>query len=317
MVNFASAAFIFPGQGSQAIGMGQDIAAAYPIAKDTFAEADDIIGYKLSQLMFDGPEEQLNETQNTQPAMYVCSVAILRILQAERPGVLPAYTAGHSLGEFTALTAAEALSFADGVQLVKERGRLMQQAGEKNPGGMAALLGIRIEDALQLCADMGAKSGKVLVIANDNCPGQIVISGDNDALDLAVEQAGHYGARRIVRLPVSVATHSPLMQPAKEVFTQLVKDTEFQTPKIPVYANASAKALTTIESIREELETQLTSTVRWRESVQAMIEAGADTFIEMGSRDVLTGLLRRIDRSKSGMALNNLETLQSFIEANK
>jgi len=317
MVNFASAAFIFPGQGSQAIGMGQDIAAAYPIAKDTFAEADDIIGYKLSQLMFDGPEEQLNETQNTQPAMYVCSVAILRILQAERPGVLPAYTAGHSLGEFTALTAAEALSFADGVQLVKERGRLMQQAGEKNPGGMAALLGIRIEDALQLCEDMGAKSGKVLVIANDNCPGQIVISGDNDALDLAVEQAGHYGARRIVRLPVSVATHSPLMQPAKEVFTQLVKDTEFQTPKIPVYANASAKALTTIESIREELETQLTSTVRWRESVQAMIEAGADTFIEMGSRDVLTGLLRRIDRSKSGMALNNLETLQSFIEANK
>lgn len=314
MVDNNTTAVVFPGQGSQTVGMGKDLVDAYPIAKETFDEADAIMGVALSEMMFDDPDGTLGETMYTQPALYVHSIALWRCLQAERPDVEFVFTAGHSLGEFTALTVADALAFDDGLKLVRERGRLMQAAGESNPGAMAALLGITVEDAQRLCDDCGSDD-KPLVIANDNCPGQVVISGDGDSLQAAVEVAKDYGAKRIIPLDVSVATHSPLMQPAADPFAELVRSTPFSAPRLPVYGNVSAQPLTTAEDIRAELEAQLTSTVRWRESINQMIAAGATQFIEMGSKNVLTGLLRRIDRAKEGISVQDKETLHAYLQS--
>ncbi len=316
MVDFTTTAFIYPGQGSQTVGMCQDIANAYPVANETLEEANDILGFDLRKLMFEGSADELNDTAITQPAIYVCSIAMLRALRSEMPQAKPTATAGHSLGELTALTAAGSLSFADGVKLTQVRGRLMKAAGEQHPGGMAAVLGISPEDAQRLVDDAAAKTGTALVIANDNCPGQIVISGDQTALDEAVAMAKDYGAKRAIPLAVSVATHSPLMAPARKDFWDYIHTISFDEPHIPIYGNVSAAPLHSVEDIYNELEDQLTSTVQWTKSMNGMIAAGIDTFVEIGPKDVLTGLLKRIDRTKNGVNIQDLPSLMAFLQKN-
>lgn len=298
-------ACVFPGQGSQIVGMGADVAAAYPAARAVYAEADAVLGFALSDLCFTGPEADLNATLNTQPALYVTSIALLRALQTEFPDWQPAAAAGHSLGEITALTAAGALGFADGLRLVRERGRLMTRAGERQPGAMAALLNLDADAVRAVCQQASADTGGIVVLANDNCPGQIVISGETAALDHALVLAKAAGAKRALKLAVSIAAHSPLMASAAEEFAGALAAIPFAAPTIPVYANVDAAPLTTADAIRAELEAQLTQSVRWTDSIRAMIAAGITDFYEIGSKDVLTGLLKRIDAAANGTAINS------------
>lgn len=313
MFAWSKTAFVFPGQGSQEVGMGKGMAEQYPEAAALFAQADAALGFSLSSLCFNGPENELNDTINTQPALYVCGLATLHALQAECAEARPALIAGHSLGEFTALAAAGALSFEDGLRLVRERGRLMKQADEQSPGAMAALLGLDASEVREICARAAQETGGVLVLANDNCPGQIVISGDDATLDVGLNLAKEAGVKRAVRLPISIAAHSPLMEPASHQFRQTLDKTEFHPPSVPVYANLSATPLEDVNAIRGELGAQLTGGVRWTESIQAMTAAGVETFVELGPKDVLTGLLKRIDRSKTGVALNSVDSLCQFV----
>lgn len=315
MVNWETTAFIFPGQGSQVVGMGKDFAEHYTIARETFEEADEILGFPLSTICWDGPEDKLNQTIYTQPALYVTSLAILRALQQEMPSAKPAWMAGHSLGELTALAAADAMSFREGLELVYRRGSLMQQAGEENPGAMAALLALDTQQVKELCEQVTGETGQIVVLANDNCPGQVVVSGDNQAIVRLLEIAPDAGAKRAVKLAVSVAAHSPLMASASDAFKEKLDETTLNTPKIPVYGNVSASPLTTESEIFQELENQLTQTVRWTESMQAIIENGAETFVEIGSKDVLSGLMKRIDRKKTRIALNSVSALNDFLNS--
>ena len=304
---------MFPGQGSQIVGMGADLTAAYPLAAQTFDEANAILDFDLGSICFNGPEEQLNDTVITQPALYVMGVALLRVLQAQRPDAVPAMVAGHSLGELTALTACGALDFADGVRLVQTRGRLMAEAGQKNPGAMAALLGLDADKAREACEAASAQTGRALVVANDNCPGQVVISGDAETLELGMELAKKAGAKRAVKLAVSIAAHSPLMAPAAEAFGQAVANTPLKTPTMPIVGNVSAAPLETVETIRAELGEQLTQAVRWTESVQFMRTAGITHFYEIGPKDVLNGLIKRIDREAHCMAVNSAAALEELL----
>ena len=317
MIDWTKTAFVFPGQGSQVVGMGKDLAETHLAARQTFDEANEILGFRLSDLCFDGTQETLDDTINTQPALYTCGIAILRALQAELPDAVPGFMAGHSLGEFTALGAAGAMSFADGLRLVRERGRLMKEAGTKSPGAMAALLGLDAPQVREVCTHASQQTGGVLVLANDNCPGQIVISGDDATIEVGMKLAQEAGAKRAVKLAVSIAAHSPLMESASAAFRQALLATTFQTTTVPVYGNVDAAPLSDVEAIRRELDMQLTHSVRWTESVQAMVAAGVENFIELGPKDVLTGLLKRIDRSKSGTALNNAASLQALVVANR
>lgn len=314
MPDWKSTAFLFPGQGSQAVGMGADFVAAYPVAQQTFEQADDLLGFSLSRLCFEGPDEELNQTLNTQPALYVCSIAILRVLQQERSDAVPGCAAGHSFGEITALAASGALTFEDGLWLTRERGRVMTEAGQQKPGAMAALLGLSADTVRDVCARASQQTGGILVLANDNCPGQIVISGDSETLEVGLTLAKEVGVRRAVKLAVSIASHSPLMIHAAEQFRTALANTSFQTPTIPVYGNVEAAPLGGAEQIRRELEVQLTSPVRWTESVQAMIRAGAERFIEIGPKDVLSGMLKRIDASRSSVQLNSVDNLLQFVQ---
>lgn len=315
MIDWKTTACVFPGQGSQEVGMGADLVKAFPEAQATFSQADDILGYRLSDLCFNGPEEQLNTTQNTQPALYVMGVALWRVLQAHVGDELrPVCVAGHSLGEFTALTAAGALDFNHGLQLVHERGRLMNEASQRSPGAMAALLGMDADDVRALCDDVSAQTRATLVLANDNCPGQIVISGAQEAIESALTLAPERGAKRAVRLAVSVASHSPLMQSITPDFQQALDTTPFSAPAIPVIGNVKAAPLDSADAIREELGAQLTSSVRWTESVQHMRQHGIETFIELGPKDVLSGLIKRVDRQARRITLNNAASVASFIE---
>lgn len=312
-IHWPSTAYMFPGQASQEVGMGKDIAEAYTVAHDTFLQADDILGMKISDLCFNGPEDELNDTINTQPALFVCGIATLRALQAECPEAVPGFVAGHSLGEFTALTAAGAITFEDGLRLVRERGRLMKQAGTRSPGAMAAVLGIESDAVRAVCQKIAAETGGVLILANDNCPGQTVISGDNRAIEAALPALEAAGARRAVKLAVSIAAHSPLMESASADFRNALTHVQFRKPHMPVYANVTAVPLTDVESIREELDQQLTHSVLWTDSIRAMIGAGASTFVEIGPKDVLAGLLKRISRDAERFTLNNVENLRQFI----
>ncbi|MGA9350403.1 MAG: ACP S-malonyltransferase [Anaerolineae bacterium] len=314
-------AFVFPGQGSQYVGMGRDLYETYPEAKALFDEADGILGFPLARLCFEGPKEELDDTINTQPALLTVSVALLQITSTELSTGLeldqlnPASVAGHSMGEYTALVAAEALDFADGLHLVRERGRLMKEAGELNPGAMAAIIGLDAGTLEDICQEARIQFPVSSVqIANYNSPGQIVISGHKEALGRTMELAREQGARRVIPLAVSIASHSPLMQPAAESFASIVAQVDFHQPRVPVVANVTAAPITTVAEIKEELVEQLTSTVRWVESVQYMIAQGVTTFVEIGPKNVLTGLIKRIDESMRTVNVEDVASTEAFVE---
>jgi [acyl-carrier-protein] S-malonyltransferase len=289
-------AYLFPGQGSQYVGMGSELAQASPAARAVFDEADITLGFQLSRLCFEGPAELLDDTYNTQPALFAVSAAALRALE-EHHQKRPDLVAGHSLGEFAALLASGAISLADGLRLVRERGRLMKEAGERNPGGMAAILGLERETVQDLCQEASSQTGQRVGAANYNCPGQTVISGEQQALPRAIQLARDRGARKVVRLPISIGAHSQLMAEAAAEFERSLAEIEFSEPGIPVVANATGRPMSTVDSIREALGKQLTSPVYWEDSLRWMIEQGVTEFVEVGPGDVLTGLVKRIDSS--------------------
>jgi [acyl-carrier-protein] S-malonyltransferase len=305
-------AFVFPGQGSQTVGMGKDLAAQYPIAKRLFDEADALSGFSLSALMWDGPEADLNETVNTQPALYVHSVAAWMTYTHLFPDLKPASVAGHSLGELSALTASGALSFSDGLKLVRARGELMKRAGELNPGGMAAILGVDIPTIDKVCVQAGAAE-EIVQVANDNCPGQVVISGHKPALERAMEAAKTAGAKRARALAVSIAAHSPLMDSIQADWNAAVDDCAMETPLIPVVGNVHAKPMSTADELRADIKAQMQSRVRWTESVQWMSGNGIQTYVEAGSGDVLLGLIKRIDASANRIPLGNPKDFDAIL----
>lgn len=295
-LNLQSTAFVFPGQGSQTVGMGKDLAETYSIAKEIFEEADSILGLALSQVMWNGPAQELNETINTQPALYVHSIAAWRTFTHLYPDAKPAAVAGHSLGELSALTASGALSFADGVRLVRRRGELMKRAGELNPGGMAAVLNLDIPTLDQVCAEASTAT-EVVQVANDNCPGQVVISGHKPALERAMNGAKAAGAKRSLPLQVSIAAHSPLMDSIQAEWNAAVDASAIATPSIPVIGNVHAKPMLTADELRLDIQAQMQSRVRWTESVQLMLANGIRIYVEAGAGEVLLGLIKRIDPS--------------------
>ena len=293
-LNPQTTAFVFPGQGSQAVGMGRELSETYPIAKETFEEADSILGFSLSSLMWDGPAEELNETINTQPALYVHSVAAWRTFMLHDRDFKPAAIAGHSLGELSALTASGALPFADGLRLVRTRGELMKRAGELNPGGMAAMLGLDIPTLDKVCAE-ASTADEIVQVANDNCPGQVVISGHKPALERAIAGAKAAGAKRAMALQVSIAAHSPLMASIQEDWNAAVDNCAMETPQIPVFGNVHARPMLTADELRTDIKAQMQSRVRWTESVQLMQINGIQSYVEAGSGDILLGMIKRID----------------------
>lgn len=312
-LNPKTTAFVFPGQGSQAVGMGRDLADAFPVARQLFDEADALFGFPLSKLMWDGPKEELDETVNTQPALYLHSIAAWRTFTHLYPDLQPASVAGHSLGELSALTACGALSFADGLRLVRTRGELMKRAGDLNPGGMAAILGVDIPTLDKVCAE--ASSGdEVVQVANDNCPGQVVISGHKPALERAMEGAKAAGAKRALPLAVSIAAHSPLMDSIQAEWNAAVDACAMNDPLIPVIGNVHANALRTADELRADIKAQMQSRVRWTESVLAMQGNGIQAYVEAGSGEVLLGMIKRIDPSASRFPLGNPKDFESIAE---
>ena len=291
-----SIAFIFPGQGSQAVGMGAELAKAYAPARAVFAEVDEALGQPLSKVMWEGPEDQLILTENAQPALMAVSLAALRTLEAEKGFSLNdrvSFVAGHSLGEYSALAAAGALSLADTARLLKTRGRAMQAAVPVGQGAMAALLGAELLQAQELAK--AASDGEVCAAANDNAPGQVVISGTRAAIERAMALAPKYGARRAVLLPVSAPFHCALMQPAADVMSEALSQVTISAPAVPLVANVLASAISDPEAIRTRLIEQVTGMVRWRESMLYLRAQGVDTLYEVGAGRVLTGLARRFD----------------------
>ena len=303
-LNPQTTAFVFPGQGSQAVGMGKDLAEEFTIAKETFEEADSILGISLSSIMWNGPDTELNDTVNTQPALYVHSVAAWKTFTHLYPDIRPAAVAGHSLGELSALTASGALSFSDGLKLVRTRGELMKRAGELNPGGMAAILGGDIPMLDKLCAE-SSTADEIVQVANDNCPGQVVISGHKPALERAMEGAKAAGAKRARALPVSIAAHSPLMDSIQKEWDAAVDACAMDNPVIAVIGNVHARPMLGADELRADIKAQMQSRVRWTESVQAMLGRGIQTYVEAGSGTVLLGLIKRIDPAAIGIALGN------------
>jgi len=281
-------AFLFPGQGSQFVGMAKDLFEANKKVSQRFTEADEILGYSLSRLMFEGPEEKLIQTEFTQPAIFLHSIALFETLDAN-----PDLAAGHSLGEFTALAASGAITFEDGLKLVSLRGSLMQKAGDENPGSMAAVIGMDDELVEIICDEATAQTFKPVVPANYNCPGQLVISGDGKAVEEALELARGRGCRLAKMLPVSGAFHSPLMQPAYDGLKEKLDSTEIKQPAFPIYSNYTAKPTSDPEVIRDNLLNQLLNPVRWTQTLQNMHAEGAGKFVEVGPGNVLQGLVKR------------------------
>ena len=283
-------AYIFPGQGAQFSGMGLDIYEKSNIAQELFEQANDILGFSITDIMFEGTAEQLKETKVTQPAIFLHSAALAKTLGDK---FNPQMVAGHSLGEFSALVANGALSFEDGLKLVSQRALAMQKACELQPSTMAAVLGLEDEIVEDICA----KTNGLVVPANYNCPGQLVISGEIDAINLACEALTEAGARRALVLPVGGAFHSPLMEPAREELAAAIENTTFSEPNCPIYQNVTASAVNNADDIKKNLIAQLTAPVRWTQSIQQMIADGATEFTEVGPGKVLQGLIRKIDRS--------------------
>ena len=298
-------AFIFPGQGSQYVGMGKELFENFSVAKKIFEEADDTLHFSISTLCFEGPEEALKLTENTQPALLTASIAALKVLQAEK-GTVPQFTAGHSLGEYSALVASGALHFSEAVKIVRLRGRFMQEAVPVGEGAMAAVLGMEREQVEKLCGEIS--SGEVLTPANFNCPGQIVIAGHTKAVERAIERVKQEG-KKAVLLPVSAPFHSPLMKPAGERLEKALDEISVSDLKIPVVTNVEAEVNTARDRVKELLVAQVSSPVRWEESMRKMIEKGIEQVMEIGPGKVLSGLMKRID---SRVETKNLEDLQAL-----
>jgi len=303
-LNLQTTAFVFPGQGSQTVGMGRDLAAQYPAAKQTFEEADSILGFGLSRLMMEGPAEGLNDTLNTQPALFAHSVAAHRVFSTLHPGLGPAALAGHSLGELSALAAAGAFSFADGLRLVRKRGELMKRAGELAPGSMAAILNLDIPALDKICAEASTPEETVQV-ANDNCPGQVVISGSKPAVERAMSAAKSAGAKRALPLAVSIAAHSRLMASIQDEWNEAVSAAKFSALKLPVVGNVHARLLEDESAARADIVAQMQSRVRWTESIQYLVSTGINTFVEVGTGSVLGGLVKRIADGATVFPLGN------------
>jgi [acyl-carrier-protein] S-malonyltransferase len=294
-------AFLFPGQGSQSVGMGRDLAAAFPIARQTFEEANDALGFDLAELCFSGPEEQLRLTEFTQPAIFTVSVAALRVLAAA--GATADYFAGHSLGEYSANVAAGTIEFAPAARTVRRRGQLMQEAVPAGQGAMAAILGMPVESVIAACQDASSEVGAPVEPANMNSPEQTVISGATAAVERAIALAKERGARRAVLLQVSAPFHCSLMQPAQDALAPVLESLSFLPARVPVVVNVDAALVTDAEVLRDALVRQVTGAVRWTESMQLLIAEGVTNFVEVGPGKVLSGLLRQIDRSqKCGQA---------------
>ena len=305
MAGEGKAAYVFPGQGSQRVGMGLDLYVHYSSARDVFDEVDETLGFPLSRLCFEGPEEDLTQTINVQPAILTVSIACLRAAQEVSGSGLPspAFVAGHSLGEYTALVVAGVLGLPDAVRLVRERGRLMNEAGQRKPGGMLAVVGLDEETTRGICLSVGTE------ISNINSPGQIVISGAVDKLAEARRLAETGGARRVIPLKVSGAFHSPLMEPALEGLRNAISGFTFRKPSAPVVANVTAQMLTDAEAIKEELVNQILHCVQWQRSVENMIARGVTTFFEIGPGQVLTGLIKRISPAVQVLNIGDVETI--------
>ncbi len=303
-------ALVFPGQGSQFVGMGRTLTDQSAAARQVLDEADCVLGFPLSTLCFDGPAEELEDTYNSQPAIFAVSVAALVALKERVAAegisggsLSPTLLAGHSLGEFTALVAAESLSFADALRLVRERGRLMKEAGTERPGGMAAVLGLDDAALKEVVAE--AKGDDVLVIANANCPGQTVISGELAPLERAVDLAKARGAKRVARLAITIASHSPLMAAASERLRALIADVPILTPRVPVVANESGTLMKSVGDIRRELAHHVERPVNWTHTITVMAGAGVSTFVEVGPGQALAGLIKRIDRDVTTLRLED------------
>jgi [acyl-carrier-protein] S-malonyltransferase len=295
-------AVVFPGQGAQFVGMGKDLYENNPLAKDLFDKANKILGYKITDIMFAGTDEELKQTKVTQPAVFLHSV----ISALCTPDMKPDMVGGHSLGEFSALVVAGALSFEDGLKLVYARAMAMQKACEKKPSTMAAIIALPNEQVEAVCKEVST-ADNVVVPANYNCPGQLVISGDIDAVNAACEKLKALGAKRALVLKVGGAFHSPLMQPAKDELEQAIQTTAFHTPKCPVYQNVDGKAHTNSEEIKSNLIAQLTSPVRWTVEVNSMVEAGATDFTECGPGKALQGMIAKICKGNEAISIHGLE----------
>lgn len=304
-------AFVFPGQGSQSVGMLGELADKYPLVTETFEEASEALGFDLWKLVSEGPESELNQTQNTQPALLAAGVSVWRVWE-QQGAASPVMMAGHSLGEYSALVSAGALAFGDGIRLVAERGRLMQEAVPGGTGAMAAILGLEDQAVIDVCAASAAD--QVVEAVNFNSPGQVVIAGHKDAVARAVEAAKAAGAKRAVELPVSVPSHCALMRPAAERLAEQLKETAVSAPVIPVLHNVSVSAESDPDMIRQRLVEQLYSPVRWVETIQAMKREGVMHIVEAGPGKVLTGLMRRIDRELDASALFDPQGIEQLLE---
>jgi [acyl-carrier-protein] S-malonyltransferase len=303
-----SVAFIFPGQGSQYVGMGKELFENFSVAKKIFEEADDTLHFSISALCFKGPEEALKLTENTQPALLTASIAALKVLQEEK-GTVPQFTAGHSLGEYSALVASGALTFSEAVKMVRLRGKFMQEAVPVGEGAMAAVLGMEREQVEKLCEEMS--SGEILTPANFNSPGQIVIAGHSKAVERAIERVKQEG-KKAVLLPVSAPFHSPLMKPAGERLGKALEEISVADLKIPVVTNVEAEINTAKDRVKGLLVAQVSSPVRWEESMRKMIEKGIEQVLEIGPGKVLSGLMKRIDSRIESKNLEDLQTLKKI-----